>query len=290
STDGYYDSQTNVTVKVTPLPGFRFRTWSGDLSGNTPAGTLAMSSPRAVQAVFDKVPYILPSGVSNAAGTTPVTAVAAGSVVSIFGANLANSVELGPSSPLAQTLAGVTVRLGDRLLPLYFASPTQINVQMPSDLDSGTQTVTVSTVGQADVQASFNVVPDAPGLFPSLGADGQVYAVASHGDGSPVTKDAPVKPGETITLYGTGFGATTPVRPFGFAVPDSAQYTLNDAVSLQIASATPLAPAAAYAVTGMVGVDAVQFVLGSDAPSGTNAAITVTINGQTSNTVLLPIQ
>jgi len=139
------------------------------------------------------------------------------------------------------------------------------------------------------VAAVFNIVQDAPGLFPSV-ANGQVFAVAIHADGSAVTQDAPVKSGETITLFGTGFGPTAPARPFGFAVPDSPAYTLADAVTIQIGSATPLTPSSAYAVAGSVGVDAVQFVVGSDAPSGTNAALTVTINGQTSNTVLLPIQ
>jgi uncharacterized protein (TIGR03437 family) len=289
SGDGYYDAQTNVAVKVSPLPGFRFRSWTGDLSGATPAGIVAMSAPRNVQAVFDKVPYIMPSGVTNAAGATPSSVVAAGSVVSIFGANLGTEVILGPSSPMAQTLAGTTVRVGDRLLPLFFSSPNQINFQLPADLQPGTQTVTVSTQGQADVAAVFNIVQDAPGLFPSL-ANGQVFAVAVHADGSAVTQDSPVKPGETITLFGTGFGPTAPARPFGFAVPDGPAYTLTDGVTIQIGSAAALTPSSAYAVAGSVGVDAVQFVLGSDAPSGTNAALTVTINGQTSNTVLLPIQ
>ena len=112
-------------------------------------------------------------------------------------------------------------------------------------------------------------------------ANGQTYAVATHADGSPVTATAPVQQGETITLYGTGFGPTTPARPFGFAVPGSPSYTLNDGVTIQIGSATPIVPVAAYAVPGSVGVDAVQFVLGSDAPSGTSAQFTVTINGQT---------
>jgi uncharacterized protein (TIGR03437 family) len=289
SPDGFYDSQTNVAINVTALPGFRFRSWSGDLSGSTPSGTVPMSAPRAVQASFDKVPYIVPTGVANGAGSTPQTGLAAGSVVSIFGANLANGVALGPSSPMTQTLAGTTVLLGSRLLPLFFVSPAQINFQLPSDVPSGAQTLTVSTQGQPDVQASFNVVQDAPGLFSSA-VNGQTYAVATHADGSPVTLAAPVQQGETITLYGTGFGPSTPARPFGFAVPQSPAYVLNDPATIQIGSAAPVAPSAAFAVAGSVGVDAVQFTLGTDAPSSTSAQLTITINGQVSNMVLLPIQ
>ena len=289
SPDSFYDSQANVTVAVTPLPGFRFQNWSGDLTGSTLSGTVTMSAPRSVQAVFKKVPYITPGGVSNGAGTTPQSGVAPGSVVSIFGANLTDTTALGPASPMAQTLGGLTLQLAGRLLPLYFVSPTQINFQLPDDLQPGTQTLTVSAPGQPDVQSTVTIVQDAPGLFPMAVSD-KTYAVATHADGTPVTPDAPVQQGETITLYGTGFGPTTPARPFGLAVPDSPSYVLNDGVTIQIGSATPVVPVAAYAVPGSVGVDAVQFTLGSDAPSGTSAQLTMTINGQVSNMVLLPIQ
>jgi uncharacterized protein (TIGR03437 family) len=248
-----------------------------------------MSLPRAVQAVFSKVPYIAPNSVANGAGTTPQTGVAPGSIVSVFGANLANSVALGPAGQMVQTLNGTTLQAAGRLLPLFFVSPTQINFQLPSDVQPGPQTLTVSTLGQSDVQAPFNVVQDAPGLFPTA-VNGQTYAVATHPDGSPVTLTAPVQQGETITLYGTGFGPCSPARPFGLPVPPSPAYVLTDGATIQIGSATPLVPAAAFAVPGSVGVDAVQFVLGSDAPSSTSAQLTVTINGQISNMVLLPIQ
>src|SRR5256885_917050 len=44
-------------------------------------------------------------------------------------------------NPLAQTLGGVTVRVGDRFMPLIFVSPSQINLQLPDDLPLGAQTI-----------------------------------------------------------------------------------------------------------------------------------------------------
>ena len=288
SSDGYYDSQTIVSVGVTPKPGYRFHAWSGDLTGTRPAGAVIMTSPRSVQAQLDRVPYIAPTGVSNAAGITPQTSVAAGSVASIFGASFASDATVGSASPLTQTLGGVTVRVGDRFMPLFFVSPTQINFQIPDDLALGAQTATVSSQGLPDVEAVFNVVRNAPGLFAQVVSD-QSFVMAVHEDGSPVTTDAPALHGELLTVYGTGFGPADHTRPEGFAVPAQPPLLIVDAPSVLIGDAV-LAAENAFAVPGRVGIDAVQFRLDDTAPSGVNASLHVRINLQDSNTVLLPVK
>jgi uncharacterized protein (TIGR03437 family) len=279
SSDGYYEVATPVAVSVAAQPGYKFRSFAGDLSGSTPSGIVSMTSPRSVTAMLDRVPYIPPAGVSNAAGTTPVQAVAPGSVVSIFGVNLATDLVTGADSPLAQTLGGVTVRLGDRFLPLFFVSPSQINFQAPSDLGEGTQLLTVSSPGLADVRAPFTVVRNAPGLFPQ----------AFHESGAAVTPDSPAHQGELLTLYGTGFGPTDRPRPEGFAVPASPVLSIVDPVHVTVGDGAVDANSA-YAAAGRVGVDIVKFRLRDDAPAGTGIAVTVNVNGQDSNTITIPIQ
>jgi uncharacterized protein (TIGR03437 family) len=288
SPDGYYASSTTVNVSVTAQPGYRFRAWSGDLSGAVPFGAVSMNVPRTVTAQFDVVPYVAPTGVQNGAGNTPQPGVAPGSVISIFGSNLASAVTTGPNSPLVQTLSGTVVQVANRLLPLFFVSPAQINAELPADMTLGAQTLTVSAQGQPDVTANFTVVRDAPGLFEQL-VNGQGFAVALHPDGSAVTTSSPAARGELLTVYGTGFGPTNPVRPLGFAVPQTPPFLLLDAASVQVGTAV-LAVENAFAVPGSVAVDAVQFRLSDGAPSATNAPLYVSINGQQSNTVLLPVQ
>ena len=287
SSDGYYDAQATVIINVSAQPGFRFRNWSGDLSGTKPVGAVTMSAPRSVQALLDRVPYIAPAGVMNAAAGMPQIGVAGGSVASIFGASLAPDTVVGPDSPLAQTLAGVTVKLGDRLLPLFFVSPGQINVQLPDDLSPGAQVLVVSGEGMPDVRADVTIVRNAPGLFQQV-VNEQSFALAFHEDGSPVTTDAPAGRGELLTVYGTGFGPADHVRPAGFPIPAAPAYQIADAASVLIGDAA--IAAGAIAAPGRIGVDAVQFRLGEDAPSGTNAALFVRINGQDSNAVLLPVK
>jgi uncharacterized protein (TIGR03437 family) len=288
SPDGYYNAGTVVNISVSPLPGYQFSNWSGDLSGIEPFGTVVMSQPRAVTALLKTVPYLPTGGVTNGAGPTPSSAVAPGSAITIFGVNLADSVQVNVANTMPQTLAGVTVSAGGQLLPLYYVSPTQINAQLPADTPLGQSSVVVTTPEQVQVATSFTVAQDAPGLF-ALTSNNKAYAFAFHQDGTLVTDASPAKSGETLTLYGTGFGPSTPARPEGLPVPELPAFVLTDPASVQVATASFPAPSA-YALPGAVGIDVVQFTLGSGAPSGGDFQLTVTVNKVVSNTVLLPVQ
>jgi len=62
-----------------------------------------------------------------------------------------------------------------------------------------------------------------------------IYAVATHvdfsvaaGNGTLGTPTIPAKPGETIILWGTGFGPTTPAAPVGVEVPPTGFVTASN--------------------------------------------------------------
>src|SRR5262249_5077994 len=196
----------------------------------------------------------------------------------IFGVNLTSSLVIGPDAPLAQTLGGMTVRLGERFLPLFFVSPSQVNLQLPSDLGEGTQVLTISPKGLPDVRTSFQVVRAAPGIF-TQAVQGENLAVVTHEDGPPVTMASPARKGELLTLFGTGFGPTNRPRPEGFPVPRGEPFAIVDAVTMQVGDIA-FASEGAFATPGRVGVDVVQFRLGDDVPGGANARVRLTINGQ----------
>jgi len=286
SPDNFYDSQTSVNLSVTALPGYRFLNFSGDLGGSIPSGQLAMSVPHSVQAMFSTVPYLSPSGVINGAGVTPVAAVAPGSVVSVFGLNLAPAAVSGPNSPMVQTLGQLTVTLGGRVLPLFFVSPTQINFLLPADAATGPAALTVSIVGQPDTTAPVTIAQDAPGIF-GQSTGGQTCAVAFHDDGTQVTAGSPAVAGETVTVYGTGFGPTSTPRPYGMPAPGG--IALTDPITVQLNDQTTT-PTGATVVAGSIGIDSVEFVVPAGLPPASNATMTITVNGQASNSVLLPLQ
>src|SRR3989442_4223779 len=105
---------------------------SGGGVGSLFGSDLATSLPRA-----DSVPVSV-TGVVNGASFQP--GIAAGSWVTIQGANLANtnpgrtwrSDEI-VNGNLPTALDGVSVTINNKPAYVYYISPTQINVQAPSD-------------------------------------------------------------------------------------------------------------------------------------------------------------
>ncbi|MBZ5584426.1 MAG: hypothetical protein LAQ30_19880 [Acidobacteriia bacterium] len=288
SPDGYYDSQTTVKIAAAALPGYRFRQWGGDLSGADSPGAVRMDAPRVVRALLDQTPYIAPAGVVNGAGATPAPEVAAGSVVSVFGASLGADTAVGPDSPLVQTLAGVTAKVGDRLAPLFFVSPGQINLQLPSDLSPGPQTLTINSQGLGDVSAEFTVVRNAPGLFQQSVKD-QLLALALHEDGTLVTPEAPARRGELLSLYATGLGPLAPARLEGLAAPADPLFQTVDGISV-LAGEAVIAAESAFAAPGRVGVDIVRFRLPADVPAATPISLAIRVGGRTSNAAPAPVE
>ncbi len=108
SPDGFYPSGTPVSLSAVANGGFKFAHWEGDLAGTFNGGTLSMSSPHAVMADFATVPFIPPAGIQSVTGPTPDGDIAPGSIIAIYGANLAPEFKLGGSNPLSQAIDGTT--------------------------------------------------------------------------------------------------------------------------------------------------------------------------------------
>jgi uncharacterized protein (TIGR03437 family) len=290
SNDGFYREATAVTVKMEARPGFRFRRWNGDLDGTFPQQILALTGPREATGLFDIVPFADPAGVQNAAGKTPLPGVAPGSMAAITGANLASSMETGPANPLAQTLGGLVVRIGTRLLPLFFAGPDRIEFQVPSDLEPAAYRLSIQRSGQPDTEASMEVVPNNPGLFSrdDIPVPGRpALAVAIRANGSRITPADPARREEEITLLATGCGAYDLRIPDGFALPAEPAYRLVDPVEVLVADRV-FTPTFAGGHGTLVGVNAIRFKV-PDLPPGVSE-VRLRVGGRESNPVSLPIE
>lgn len=286
SADGFLPADTFVTVTAKAGPGYRFRRWSGDLSGAFTSATATLTRPVHAVAGFDKVPFIAETGVRNAAAETPSKTVAPGSLIAIVGENLAAEYVAGPANPLAQTVGDVSVVAGDRILPLVYVSPAQINAQLPLDLAAGEYKLVVKRVGAPDVEGTFTVTDCAPGLFHKM-AESQAWVMAAHADGTSVDTENPVKPGETITVYGTGFGRYQPNMLDGFAFPPVPDFLVAAPVELW-SGERALKVLWAGGVVGQVGTVGVRFEVPADAAAGP-LPLTVKMEGMESNTVYVNV-
>lgn len=287
STDGFYDTGALVSIAVRLAAGYRVTSWTGDLSGTATALAVALDSPRSATLLLDRVPAIQPSGVRNAALGYTAQGVAAGSLISIFGANLAPALEIGPPSPLSQTLQNVSVRVDDTFLPLIFVSPAQINAQLASSVSEGTHKLIVRWEGKPETSTQVLVVRNAPGLFGS-GPSDQPLGSFLRVNGQAVTADAPAHAGETVSILCTGLGPYTSQPPDGFLFDETSGYTVKDDVAV-IIDDTTVNPTYAGRSGAAVALETVVFQLPATLPDTLLLPVKIRVNGQESNTVLLPI-
>jgi uncharacterized protein (TIGR03437 family) len=182
------------------------------------------------------------SSVSNSANGQ--TTVSTGSWVSIYGSNLStttrpwqNSDFQGTKLPLA--LDGVSVTIDNRPAAVAFISPGQINVQAPASDSVGPVEVKV-TNSLGAVTGSVSMAPFSPAFFSFSGKyaaavhypDGALVApVGFFGAGVP---SRPAKPGETILIFGTGFGPTAPAIAPGQVVSASAPLVQASGLRIRI--------------------------------------------------------
>ena len=152
--------------------------------------------------------------VSNAAsGST--SAVAPGSLVSIYGSGLATSTASASSFPIAANLGGASVSINGMAAPILYASPTQINVQVPFEISAGPATISVSVGSKVVGTTSIAVQVSAPGLF--MLSSGSAAVVNQDGVVNGPSQPAPV--GSVIAAYLTGMGAVSPAVGTGIAAP-----------------------------------------------------------------------
>ncbi len=124
----------------------------------------------------------IPPVTSVSAASFTGTSLAPDSIVSAFGQGLATSTEAARSIPLPTALGGATVRITDRagverVAPLFFASPNQINFLLPPETARGQGTVTVKQGDRTAATGRVEVEPVAPGLF-TANASGRGVAAA----------------------------------------------------------------------------------------------------------------
>jgi len=115
----------------------------------------------------------------SAASFNATGGLAPESIIAAFGSNLAAATQVAGTFPLPTSLAGVSLKVRDgagteRLAPLFFVSPTQINFQIPASAAIGLAAVMTRNASGQLSQSVIEIVETAPGLF-SADASGQGF-------------------------------------------------------------------------------------------------------------------
>ena len=150
-------------------------------------------------------PALAQNGVANLANYQP--SISPGSLVGIFGANLATQATAS-TSPLPTVLGGTCVTLNNVAIPLLATAPGQINAQIPTTLAAGTYPLVVHSISsQATSLASLSVkvAKYAPAVFTDTSGRAAIY----HQNGQPVTASNPTTRDQRLVMYATGLGPTT---------------------------------------------------------------------------------
>jgi len=226
-------------------------------------------------------------GVANNAST--ITTVAPGAVISIYGTNLSpvfsglDGFAAGLTA-LPQGLNGVSVTIGGVKAPVYFVSAGQINVQVPFGVAAGSQPVVVTTSSGATTAFNVTVAAVAPSIF-IVDAAG-TGAVVKNADFSLISASNRAKAGDTIVVYSTGLGQTTPAVDTGvLVVPPSGGFNNTGTVTVTIGGQNaPIVYSIAspgFAGLYQTAVTVPSGLTGSSAPlilrSGTTSSNTVTL-------------
>ncbi|HMC59252.1 MAG TPA: trypsin-like peptidase domain-containing protein, partial [Candidatus Solibacter sp.] len=189
-------------------------------------------------------------------GASFKTTMAPGSLISIFGSNLATSGGSATAVPLPLYGNSTSVTIDGYAAPLKDIFPTQLNVQVPWEVNPGTVQVTVNVAGRTDTKP-MQVVPVAPGIFVDGGGRLVPLSTGHRGD--------------YMILFITGQGAVSPTVPTGagpsagtalsqLPVPvQPVQVTIGDVTAPILFAGIP---------AGLVGVTQINFQIPANAPLG----------------------
>jgi len=242
----------------------------------------------AAVAAYGQTPVVSAGGVSNAAnGLSPV---APGSLVSIYGTELASGLAQADSIPLATKLSDVSVTFNNVPAPLLFVSTGQINAQLPwnvlSSGTTGTANVVVTRNGTASAAQTLQVGPFSPGIFAigniavSINPDGSIAAPAGAIPGI-ATKPAKIGDPGGLVILCTGLGAVDSPPANGAASLDKLRSTTTMPTVLIGGKA------ANVVFSGLspqfVGVNQINVAIPAGTPTGDAVSLQISLGGVTTS-------
>ncbi|HLK66507.1 MAG TPA: IPT/TIG domain-containing protein [Bryobacteraceae bacterium] len=250
------------------------------LGGQSATLTAVVSAPAPANAT----PLVTAQGVVHAASAIAGAPIAPGGLITIYGQNLADGAGQSNGVPLPDQLNGTQVSLGNQALPILYANPGQLNVQVPYGVPVNTQyQLTVRHGNSYSVPQPLAVAQAQPGIFTvNQQGFGQGSIVKSDG----VTLAQPGTPaaiGETVVIYCTGLGSVTPSVPEGAPAPADPLSHTDNPVTVLIGG-QPATVSFAGLTPGDPGLYQINAIVPSGIATGDAVPVVISVAGQTSPT------
>lgn len=238
-------------------------------------------------------PYYTANSIANSASGVSGL-YAPNTFVTIYGENLAYTTVALSAADIANgmlptVLAGTGVHVLINNIPanIYYVSPTQVNLLVPTSLIAGPASIQLVLDGVAGPAVAITLGTAAPSLFQLDSST----VLGVHLDGSLITSQSPARAGEIVVLYASGLGPTNPA-----AIPDqipqiAASVTPMSSFSMLIngAAVNPQQILYAGVVPTFAGLFQINVQLPSDTPA--NPQIQIGYAGTLSPTGrILPVQ
>jgi uncharacterized protein (TIGR03437 family) len=215
----------------------------------------------------------------NAASYVP-TGVVPGEIVSLFGYGIGPATGVSATgSVLPDELAGVQVSFNGLAAPLFYVQSGQINAQVPWELAGQTSaTLQIAYPGVAATGTPVVVTPSLPGVFSIVNADGSINSPSN-----------PARPGDYVSVYGTGGGAMSPPGVTGNLWPLAPLSLLPPPVSATVGGEGAGVLYSGSAPTLESGLFQINVRLPSDLTTGVQVLL-VTVSGVTGAPAAISIQ
>jgi uncharacterized protein (TIGR03437 family) len=213
-------------------------------------------------------------GVANAASYQQISAP--GMLLYVAGSQLSPVVQVASSVPFLEFMGDVSATINGLAAPLYYISPTQLDIQVPYEVTAGPATLIVTSLGQI-AYFNFAIGAAAPGIF--AGTDGFLVPYATG------------KVGDTLPMFLTGQGAVSPSVATGAAPSSSTPLSQLPAPMLPVTvtvGGITANPTFIGIPPGLVGVLQINFTIPQNVPPGPQPVV-VTIGGVLSASVTLTV-
>jgi uncharacterized protein (TIGR03437 family) len=233
----------------------------------------------------NQAPILARNGTLNNLNPVVGGTLAPGTVVQVFGSNLAASQATPGILPLPATFGGTSVLVGGLQAPFYFLSPGQLNVQLPVELQANREhSIVVAAGGGYTLPDTLVTTPVQPGLA----VFGQNQVIAQRRDGSIVQPDTPARPDEILVIYLVGMGAAAGNAATGQAVPVDPLPVAEIQPTVTIGG-LPVTVFYAGLTPGFVGLYQINLAVPVAAPDG-DLTIAVSQGEVPANSAVLPVR